>query len=313
MPPVIDVKKVSKSFGKQPVLQDLSLEILEGDVYGLVGLNGAGKTTLIRLLLGILKPGGGSIVVLGRDPWSHDAALNRRLGVVLEHDGFWGNLTFEQNLRIFAAAKNVPWQEAGRYLEEHWSGTALYNNKKAVKFYSRGQRMQCAICRAFLGKPDIFFFDEPVVALDVGAYEHFGGLVRAARERGATFLISSHQLDAIDDLCNRVGALRDKQIVELTKTGRNSVTGSTWELVADPNARWASLIQEVCGSAALFRNGSWQFDVINPDTMVPELVAKLVKAGCMVRAIAPAASGFRESIRKEYRGRGPIQTEGGAA
>lgn len=306
MPPVIDVKNLSKSFGKQSIIKDLSLEILENDVYGLVGLNGAGKTTLIRLLLGILKPGGGSIAVAGSDPWSHDAALNRRFGVVLEHDGFWGNLTFEQNMRIFAAAKGVSWTVATRYLDEYWSKSPLYNDKKPVKFYSRGQRMQCAICRAFLGTPDFFFFDEPVVALDVDAYEHFSLLVRTARARGATFLISSHQLDAIDDLCNRVGVLRDQRITELKINRRTAAGGSTWELVTDPNARWASIIQEVCGCAAVFRNGAWQFDVINPDAAIPALIARLVQGGCMIRAVAPAVNGFRDSIRNEYRSQGPL-------
>jgi ABC-type multidrug transport system ATPase subunit len=171
-----------------------------------------------------------------------------------------------------------------------------------VKFFSRGQRMQCAICRAFLGAPEIFIFDEPVVALDVDAYGHFCGLVRGARARGATFIISSHQLDAIDDLCNRVGVLREKQVGELTKTDGTGSSGPTWALEADPNARWASVIQEVCGSSALFRNGAWRFDVINPQVTIPALVARLVEAGCLVRAIAPATGGFRDSIRNEYRG-----------
>jgi ABC-type multidrug transport system ATPase subunit len=313
MAPVIDVTNLSKSFGKHAIISGLSLAIEENEVYGLVGLNGAGKTTLIRLLLGILKPGGGTITVAGRDPWAHDAAQYRRFGVVLEHDGFWGNLTFEQNLRLFAAAKRVPWSDACRYVEVQWRTSALYKNKKPVKFFSRGQRMQCAICRAFLGDPAVFFFDEPVVALDIDAYEHFSGLVKTARSRGATFLISSHQLDAIDDLCSRVGALRDKKIIELTKTGRDKTSGPTWELLADPNARWASLIMEVCGSAAVFKNGSWFFDVVDPEAMVPVLVAKLAGAGCQIRAIAPAAGGFREVIRKEYRGRETGLGEGGAA
>jgi ABC-2 type transport system ATP-binding protein len=281
----------------------------EGDAYGLVGLNGAGKTTFIRLLLGILKPDNGSISIAGRDPWSHSAAMYRHFGVVLENDGFWGNLTFEQNLRIFATAKNVSWQDARRYLDEHWSRADFIRTKKAVKFYSRGQRMQCAICRAFLGNPEVFFFDEPAVALDVDAYGHFSGLVRAARERGATFLISSHQLDAIDDLCTRVGALRDGRIVELTKAGINHPAGSAWNLTAGPDARWASIILEVCGSVAVFTNGLWQFDVNDPDATIPILVAKLVESGCMVRAIAPAATGFRDSIRNEYRDGGPARKE----
>jgi len=149
------------------------------------------------------------------------------------------------------------------------------------------------------------------VALDVDAYDHFKSLVRAARGRGAAFVISSHQLDAIDDLCNRVGALRERKITELRGKGRNSTTGATWELAADPNARWASLITETCGSAAVFKNGVWQFDVVNPDTAIPALVSKLAAAGCMIRAIAPAAGGFREEIINEYRS-GETQQEIGA-
>lgn len=301
MAPVLRADNLSKSFGKQPVIENLSLCIEEGDVYGLVGLNGAGKTTLIRLLLGILKPDSGKVTILNRDPWSHNASLCRSFGVVLEHDGFWGNLNFEQNMRIFAAAKGVAWPGACRYLEEHWSGTALYKSKKAVKYYSRGQRVQCAICRAFLGSPSVFFFDEPVVALDVEAYEHFNALVRGARARGAAFIVSSHQLDAIDDLCNRVGVLRDRRVAELSGKGRNSKSGPIWELCADPNARWASIIIEVCGSAAEFRNDCWQFAVLDPDAMIPALIAKLAGAGCLVRSIAPAASGFRDVIRSECR------------
>jgi ABC-type multidrug transport system ATPase subunit len=298
---IIQVSNLVKSFGNHPILQNVSFEIREGERYGLVGLNGAGKTTLIRLLLGVLKPSGGAIAVLGGDPWSHDAFLHRRMGVVLEHDGFWGNLTFEQNMKIFAAAKGISWKEATGYIQEYWSGTDLYKNKKAVKLFSRGQRMQCALARAFLGWPAVYFFDEPVVALDVGAYDHLKGLVKVAGDRRATFLISSHQLEAIDDLCGRVGILQDRCVTELEgETGKSG--NHSWVLEADRNEACAAILRDVCVKEPSWNDGEWHISISDPSATVPLLVRRLVEAGCEVRKIAPAiVTGFSHTIRRYYR------------
>jgi ABC-type multidrug transport system ATPase subunit len=307
MPRVIDVQHLSKSFGNYSILEELSLCVNDGEVYGLVGLNGAGKTTLIRLLLGVLKPDGGALSVLGLDPWQHDAAPYRRMGVVLEHDGFWGNLTFEQNMKIFAAAKGIAWSDAARYIEGSWSNTDLYKNKKAVKYFSRGQRMQCALCRAFLGSPALFLFDEPAVALDVGAYDHFRELVAAARGRGAAFLISSHQLDAIDDLADRVGMLHDKRLAELSPaTGRPDL-GGCWAIATDRSEAWAAIITSECGSEPLYEDGEWRFAVPDAAKTIPLLVTRLVAAGCSIGKVAPRESGFGELVRSEYRRKFPAK------
>jgi ABC-type multidrug transport system ATPase subunit len=219
---IIKADRVAKSFSHLTILENVCFEVNQGDRYGLVGLNGAGKTTLIRLLLGVLKPSRGTLSVLGIDPWFHDPAQLQRMGVVLEHDGFWGNLTFDQNMRIFAEAKGIARNQAMAYIDQYWSTTSLYRNKKPVKLFSRGQRMLCAIARAFMGWPKVYFFDEPAVALDVGAYDHFRGLVKTATSQGATFFISSHQLEAIDDLCDRVGMLRNRCITELDLGAQNN-------------------------------------------------------------------------------------------
>ena len=297
---VIAIDALSKSFGKHLILDNLSLTVRQGERYGLVGLNGAGKTTLIRLLLGVLKPTFGHLSVLGSDPWLHDAALFRRMGVVLEHDGFWGNLTFEQNMKIFAEARGIAWKETVRYLEERWGNSGLYRNPKPVKQFSRGQRMQCAIARAFLGSAQVFFFDEPAVALDVDAYEHFKGLVKAAGERGATFLISSHQLDAIDDCCSRVGILRERCITELEGNG-GLVGQARWSLEADGLPEWGAMIREICGGEPCWREGVWEFKAAGNKSTIPLLVRRLVQAGCDIRTVAPVNGSFGDAIRDEYR------------
>jgi len=213
----------------------------------------------------------------------------------------WGNLTIEQNMKIFAAAKGVSWGDCTAYMKEYWSRTGIYNNRKAVKFFSRGQRMQCALCRAFLGWPALYFFDEPSVALDIEAYEHFNGLVRTARTRGASFLVSSHQLDAIDDMADRVGMLRDGQLVELAnRTGRGT---GLWSLAADDDPRWEAIIRERCGGAPVFANGEWRFMAANAETDIPALVRRLAGEGCAIHGVAPVTQDFGTTIRNEYRRR----------
>jgi ABC-2 type transport system ATP-binding protein len=297
---VITIDALSKSFGKHLILDNLSLSVGQGERYGLVGLNGAGKTTLIRLLLGVLEPTQGALSVLGCDPWLHEAALFRRMGVVLEHDGFWGNLTFEQNMKIFAGARGIAWKETQSYLEERWGNTTLFRNPKPVKQFSRGQRMQCALARAFLGNPQLFFFDEPAVALDVDAYEHFKTLVLAAGERGATFLISSHQLDAIDDLCNRVGILRERCITELEESG-GARGQERWSLEADGKPEWGAILREMCGNEPCWRKGVWEFNAAGCASTIPQLIRRLVLAGCDIRRVAPVHGSFGDAIRDEYR------------
>jgi ABC-type multidrug transport system ATPase subunit len=255
-------------------------------------------------MLGILRSDRGAVSVLGGNPWRHDSALHQRMGVVLEHDGFWGNLTFEQNLRLFATAKNVSWNEARSYVEEFWSMTDICNSKKPVKFFSRGQRMQCALCRAFLGWPSVYLLDEPAVALDVEAYDHFTALAKRAREGGATVLISSHRLETIDELCDRVGLLRDKKITELHDVGRRRGAGPLWELDADPGEQWPPIIEATCGAPTVFENGGYRFRVHSPREAIPLLVKRLVDAGCSIRKIAPAEKEFSAAIRSAYRKKG---------
>jgi ABC-2 type transport system ATP-binding protein len=298
MSPVISVSGLSKAFGEYSILENLSLEINAGEIYGLVGLNGAGKTTLIRLLIGVLKADGGALTLLGTNPWSHDASLYRRMGVVLEHDGFWGNLTFEQNMKIFAAAKGIAWNDARHYLDEFWGGTDIYNSEKAVKFYSRGMRMRCALCRAFLGWPSMCFFDEPAVALDVDAYDHFTALVKRARDNGSAVVISSHQLDAIDDLAGRVGMLHDKRLTELS---RGTERGERWSIGADRNMAWAAIIKEISGCDPDYDVGEWRFDVSDPSKTIPALITRLAENGCRISKAAPVQNEFSETIRNEYR------------
>ena len=276
---ILQTENLGKSFGKYSVLEDVSLRIEGGTVYGLVGLNGAGKTTFLRLLLGLLRPDCGNISVLGMNPWKHQQRFCKKAGVVLEHDGF-ANLTPRENLSIYAEAKGLTQKDLQEYLNRYWSATELFQSNKKTKHLSRGQKMQCALCRAFLGESTVFFLDEPVLALDMEAYEHFCGLVNDARKRGAALIISSHQLDTIDKLCDRVGILRDKRLSELKRTASEN----EWIVVTDQNIQWKNLIEQCGGSNIIFKDG-WKFIINNADKIIPDLIGKLVSAGCSIREV----------------------------
>jgi len=267
--PVIDVKNLNRSFGKNPILKNISLQVEEGCIYGLVGLNGTGKTTLIRILLGLIRKDGGSAAVGGFDPWRHQAEYYRTVGVALESDGFCGNLGVRDNLRLFAAAKGIAWSDAEKYFEEYWGQTDIFTARRKVKFLSRGQRVQCGLCRAFLGWPKVFFFDEPAVSLDIRAYGHFKRMAREARTRGAAILISSHQLETIDDLCDRAGLLTDGEINEIGK-GKSQA--------------------------------EWTVTFTNNGADIQSIVDVLIKAGCGVSEVRQSGIDFSDAIRTMYRG-----------
>jgi ABC-2 type transport system ATP-binding protein len=304
-PPIIQCENLVKQFGKHVVIDNCSFAISHGSIFGLVGLNGAGKTTLIRVLLGLLKPSGGSVSVLGRVPWEHGEALYERCGAVLENDGFSGNLDIKDNLRIFAAAKRLAWNDVEAYVREFWADTFIHgeiigqSKSKKVKFYSRGQRMQCSLCRAFLGWPEVYLFDEPTVALDVEAYDHFCFMCRVARSRNSAMIISSHQLSAIEELCDMVAVLDNKKLC-LLDDGSEANGGGPWTIVTKNEPGLKEIIERVSCSVASYSEGAWHVILQAPLTMVPEIIARLVQAGCGILEVRPEKQNLKGKIRTHY-------------
>ena len=299
----IYVEGLSKSLGKKQIIENCSFLIEQGSIFGLVGLNGAGKTTLIRLLLGLLKPDCGKTEVNGFIPWLHAGEFYRKTGVILEHDGFAGNLNIKDNIGMFAAAKGVAWRDVIAYIKEFWSNTFIHDEglsgRKKVKYLSRGQKVQCGLCRAFMGWPDVYLFDEPTVALDVEAYDHFVRMCIEAKRRGGTMLVSSHQLSTIEELCDIVGILDNKRLHLLTSDSAAPVSGQ-WEIMADYSDDFRIILERCSGFPAKYADGMWHCNINNPENAIPEIVTQLAAAGCRIRQICPESNGIREKIRRHY-------------
>lgn len=203
---MIELQNIEKRFRKKTVLHDVSGRVEEGSCVGLVGLNGAGKTTLIRTILGLYKPSRGKVLLMGKNPRKSPETIFKTLGIVRESDGFNGHLTFIENLQFYGRIKGLSKDEVAAYAQKEWPDLL---RKEPVLNFSRGQRMQCSLARAFLGSPKLFIFDEPTTALDHEGYAHFCDLVRRHNKEGASFLLSSHRLETIEQLCDSVVFLKE--------------------------------------------------------------------------------------------------------
>lgn len=208
---MITINNIDKSFkpGKN-VLNELSLDINEGECCGLVGLNGAGKTTLLRLILGLYKPDVGTIDVFHKNPRTFSSDDYKKIGTYLESDGFHGNLSFRENLLFFGIVKGLEPDSIVAYGYELWK--PLMEKKEAVKNFSRGQKVMCGLARTFLGDSELYIFDEPTATLDMAGQQKFSELILKKKEEGATILISSHRLETIESLCDTVAHLKNGTI-----------------------------------------------------------------------------------------------------
>lgn len=213
--PVITLENVYKSFNGTQVLNNVSLNVTRGEVFGYVGPNGAGKTTTIRIILGLLKPDSGKVRIWGKNPWIDDSSNNirQRIGVMLDNPGHFIYATAFRNLMYYASIYRIPYPE--KRVEEvlRWAGLWEHRNQR-VETFSKGMKQRLALARAILHDPDVLVLDEPTTGLDPNSQRMVREfLVRLAREKYCTVFLSSHNLDEVQTVCSRVAVIVKGKIV----------------------------------------------------------------------------------------------------
>ncbi|MFZ5992247.1 MAG: ATP-binding cassette domain-containing protein [Deinococcota bacterium] len=213
---VIQTHELSKRYGRVVAVQDLNLHIEAGEVFGLLGPNGSGKTTTILMLLGLTEPSGGWARVLGFDPVREPLSLKRRVGYLPDSVGFYGELTAWENLAYTARLNGIPPREAegriGAVLERMGLSEAAH---RPVATFSRGMRQRLGLAEVLLKEPQVVILDEPTLGLDPEAAQAFLGMIRQLKEEGITVLLSSHLLQQVQAVCDRVGLFhRGKLVLE---------------------------------------------------------------------------------------------------
>lgn len=205
--PMIEVSGLTKKYGSQMAVDDLSLTIHKGEIFGLLGPNGAGKSTTIRMILGLTEPTGGTVKVCGYSSTMQPIKVKERVGYLPEDVGFYNHMTGFENLMYTARLNRIPPREGeervGKLLE--LVGLTREATKK-VGAYSRGMRQRLGLADVLVKQPEVVILDEPTLGLDPRGMKDFLQLItNLSKEQGLTVLFSSHHLHQVQHICDRVG------------------------------------------------------------------------------------------------------------
>lgn len=202
---IITTNALTKEYDHKKVVNTLDLNVPEGSVYGFLGPNGAGKSTTLKMLLGLVKPTGGQIQILGKKLAPENRLeILQQTGSLIEAPAYYGHLSGKENLQIICKLKNVPEKEIVRVM--HLVRMENQMDKK-VKNYSLGMKQRLGIAAALLGSPRLLLLDEPTNGLDPAGIQEIRELIRSLPEHGITVLVSSHLLAEIDQMATDVGII----------------------------------------------------------------------------------------------------------
>jgi ABC-2 type transport system ATP-binding protein len=205
----IELRGLTKRYGDVTALDDVSLSVEEGEVFGFLGPNGAGKSTTIDVLLDFVRPTAGSATVLGHDSRTDSLAVRERVGVLPDGFHLYDRLSARQHVEFAVASKGSD-EDVKALLERVGIADAI--DRKAGGF-SKGMRQRLVLAMALAGEPDVLILDEPTSGLDPNGAREMRDIIRAERDRGATVFFSSHVLEQVEAVCDRVAILRDGRIV----------------------------------------------------------------------------------------------------
>jgi ABC-2 type transport system ATP-binding protein len=275
MPPVIVAQNLHKRYKGFVAVADASLEVKQGEIFGLLGSNGAGKTTTVECLQGLRRPDGGQLRVLGLDPVTQSRELRRRIGSQLQQSALPDHVRVWEALDLFSAI--LPGGQDWREVMEQWGLT----EKRKASFHglSGGQRQRLFIALALVNGPELVFLDEMTTGLDPAARRVAWDLVRQVRDMGTTVVLVTHFMEEAERLCDRIAVMDAGHIVaegppaQLTAEHAQYLT-----VVFSTDARDVSWLEEVPHVDKVMRHGA-RVEVRGGGPVLAHVAAALVEHG----------------------------------
>lgn len=302
---MIKTQGLSKTFliGKKhdtalKAVDELTLEVHEGEVFGFLGPNGAGKTTTVRMLTSLIRPTSGSAIVAGYQVGKDDIDIRRNVGLLTESPGMYERLSAEKNLRIFAELYDVP--DVNKAVSKYLSLFGLWERRAdAVGSFSKGMRQKLAVARALVHEPKVLFFDEPTTGLDPEAARIVRDFILEFKREGRTIFMTTHNLDEAEKLCDRVGIFKQSLLaLDSPANLRQKMFGRKVVFhLGGVDPQWAALIEEVEGvSGVELLEDKIVVSMTEPETSNPLITRLLVEQGADIRFIGEV----RQSLEKIY-------------
>lgn len=214
---VIVLTELTKQYGSFTAVNHINLSVRKGEVFGLLGPNGAGKSTTILMMLGLTEPTSGSVEICGINSTRHPIEVKRKIGYLPEDVGFYEDMTGPENLVYTAQLNGIPVAEARARAEELMTRVGLEEQmKKKTGKYSRGMRQRLGLADVLIKNPEIIILDEPTSGIDPSGVQEFIELIHTlSRDEGLTVLFSSHHLDQVQKVCDRVGLFGSGRLITL--------------------------------------------------------------------------------------------------
>jgi ABC-2 type transport system ATP-binding protein len=295
---MIKTENLSKKFNTTLAVDNLCLDVSEGEVFGFLGPNGAGKTTTVRMLTSLIGPTSGSAIVNGFQVGRQDTEIRRSVGILTETPGMYDNLSAEFNLEIYANLYEV--KDPKGQVEKYLRMLGLWERRHdEAGVFSKGMKQKLAIARALLHEPRILFLDEPTAALDPEASHLVHDFISELRKEGRTIFLCTHNLDEADRLCDRVGVFKTHLLVVDTPANlRSQLFGRrvVFHLVTANETIASSLRSLPFVREAKVVENKLLVSLDDPETNNPEIIRKLVGAGAEIQFVGE----LRHSLEDVY-------------
>ncbi len=295
-PIAIETQELRKVFGDNAAVKSLTLQVMQGEVFGFLGPNGAGKTTSIKMLLGLIAPTSGRASLLGAplDDSRHIRAVRARIGFLPEHFKFHDWLTAAEFLNLHGQLYGMPSVGLAQRIVELLDlvGLTPYRGKQ-LRTFSKGMLQRIGLAQALLNHPDLVFLDEPTSGLDPVGRRLVRDIIHDLRRQGTCVFLNSHLLSEIEVTCDRVAFIKHGEVVRVTELK------SLDEVQASVTIRASGLSpQVVAGLSQWGRDVRWDDETITlavpSEDVLPEITRYLVAQGANVFAITPQRLSLEE-------------------
>lgn len=295
---VIVTEGLTRRFGDILAVDDLTLEVGEGEIFGFLGPNGAGKTTTLRMLCALIDPTGGAASVAGFVLGENDDEIRRRVGILTEAPGLYDRLSAEDNLRFFAHLYEV--QDVSGQVERYLRMLGLWGRRsEAAGTFSKGMRQKLAIARALLHEPQILFLDEPTSGLDPEVARLVRSFIEELKQAGRTIFLCTHNLDEADRLCDRIAVFNTRLVaLDTPQALRAQLYDRTVVFHLDTvEPDYAARLQGHPAVRSLeVVDAKLVVGLDDPEKHNPELIAMLVESGARVQFVGE----LRRSLEEVY-------------
>lgn len=290
MNPIVEISSLSKNYGSFTAVNNLSLTVYQGDVYGFLGPNGAGKSTTIRMLLTLVKPTSGTIRLFGKDLTSHRQEILKATGAIIERPDFYNYLSARRNLELFGRLSGAD-ISSSHILEVLDIVDLADRSESRVKTFSHGMKQRLGIAQALLHNPHLIVLDEPTTGLDPQGMKDVRSLIISlARDHGKTVLLSSHLLSEVEAIASRM---------VIINKGAAIIEGSVQELVNESRQTIKIKVDSVERAVLLVRTKFPAIDIADRDVLSLSIIASEAQVPAIVRLLVESGVGIHGVVANQ--------------